>query len=123
MARKKLILVISRDLRLADVRYRVLVGAGFDVIAATDIRGVAAGCAAHPDAVMVGYSVPAPEKRRIWAELKKHDLLVLELHDGGPVLPGAVHHKSLRDEDFLEPLQALLRRQPERKAARKASSS
>lgn len=119
MRRKKLVLVISRDYGLADVRYRTLVGAGYDVIAATDIRGVAAGVAAHPDAIMIGQSVPAPEKRRIWSEIRGLHTPVLELHQGTPTLPGAHHHRSQTPEDFLETLNELLRRRPAHKTARK----
>jgi len=119
MRHNKLILVISRDPRIADVRYNVLVDAGYDVIAATDIRGVIAACAAHPDAAMIGYSVPAPEKRRVWAELRKHRCgRVLELHTGEPVLPDATHHRSNTPEDFLEAVNTLVGQGPARRAAR-----
>jgi hypothetical protein len=122
MRHRRLILVISRDPQVADVRYNVLVNAGYDVIAATDIRGVVAGCAARPDAAMIGYSVPAPEKRRVWTELKKNrSLPVLELHAGEPVLPRAEHHHAKSPEDFLEAIHTLLGRQPARKAARKGT--
>ena len=121
--RKKLILVISRDVSLSDVRYRALVGAGFDVIAATDIRGVIAGLAANPDAAMIGYSVPAPEKHRVWIELERYRTPTLELHRGEPVLRKATHHKSNSPGDFLAALDALLSQRPTRKAARRASSS
>jgi CheY-like chemotaxis protein len=122
MRQKKLILVISRDPHIADVRYSALVKAGYDVIAATDIRGVAAGCEAKPDAAMIGYSVPAPEKRRVWAELKKQRCgRILELHDGHPVLPRAVDHQAKSPDDFPEAIRALFEQHPVRKAARRSS--
>jgi len=116
-------LVISRDPKLADVRYRVLVNGDYDVISATDIRGVIAGCGAKPDAAMIGYSVPSSEKRRIWTELKKCRVAILELYkDNPPVISAAMHHKSQTPEDFLEAVNKLLGRQPVPKAARKGAS-
>jgi hypothetical protein len=118
VARKKLILLISRDHGLADVRYRVLVDAGFDVIAATDLRGVLAGCRAMPNAAMIGYSVPDPEKRRVWAELRKHRIPTLELYREKPVLRNATHHQSQTPEDFLETLTAVARQKASRAAGK-----
>lgn len=118
---KKLILVISRDRDLADIRSRVLMGAGCDVIAATDIRGVIAGARAHPDAAMIGYSVPDPEKRRICAELVRHSVPILELYKAKPVLTEANHHLAHDAEDFLPAIKTLIK-SGNPKAQRKGAS-
>jgi DNA-binding response OmpR family regulator len=118
---KMLILVISRDLGLADIRYRVLVGGGFDVMAATDIRGVIAGARAQPDVAMIGYSVPDPEKRRVCAELLRHKVPILELYRSRPVLPDATHHLAHDAEDFLPALKELLKGGKEKARGRGAT--
>ena len=118
MSRRKRILVISRDHGFANVRCRLLEDAGFDAIAATDLRGVVAGCQTLPDAAMIGYSVPDPEKRRVWVELRKHRIPTLELYRDKPVLRNAAHHQSHTPEDFLEPLTFVVRQKASRAAGK-----
>ena len=96
---------------------------GYDVISATDIRGVITGCAAKPDAAMIGYSLPGSEKGRIWTELKKCRIAILELYkDNPPVISAAMHYKSQTPENFLEAVNKLLGRQPVPKTARQGAS-
>ncbi|HEY2359751.1 MAG TPA: hypothetical protein VGK36_01445 [Candidatus Angelobacter sp.] len=114
MTEKDKILVISRDPRLADVRRRVLENAGFKVLAASDSTAIRAECEMHkPRLVMMGYSLPPSEKRRVWAAVKEHcGVPVLELHkESGPELMSpAFFHQALAPDDFLAAVMKILSR-------------
>jgi DNA-binding NtrC family response regulator len=118
-AAKKKILVVSFDQQLADVRKTVLDEAGFQVLSAADLRAVRKACIEQsPDLVMIGYSLPPAEKRRVWVEVR--DLCncpVLELHQGGAptLMPPAYFHQAEQPGDFLERVKAILNGTPRRK--------
>lgn len=109
----KKILVVSRDPELADLRRRVLESAGFEVLPASDPETVRRACIDHkPHLVMVGYSVPPADKRRVWVEAREHcKTPILELHKrGNPTLmPPAYFHQSLSPDDFLVTVQEIVR--------------
>lgn len=103
--REETILVVSRDPHLADVRKTVLEKAAFRVIPALDFRAVSAACKMKTlKLVLIGYSLPPSEKRRVWAEVKKLcQAPILELYTNEqPELVSPVHsHCSLTPDDFL----------------------
>ncbi len=111
---RKTILVASRDPHLADVRKRVLESAGYRVIPAVSIPDVAAACTEERvDLVLLGYSLPPAEKRRVANEARRHCRTpILELYDGHP--PELVEesrtytHRSETPEDFLKAVQEIL---------------
>lgn len=80
---KKTILIASRDPQQADVRKNILEGAGFQVISAMDLLAVRKACERGAiAAVVIGYSLPPAEKRRVWQtvrDLCEADVPVLEL--------------------------------------------
>ena len=101
------ILVASKDPELADVRKTVLEGAGFEVIPVTDLKSLREACDTHKiSLVMVGYSLPPSEKRRVWETVR--DLCkapILELQENSKPDLIEAHalfaHKSHTPEDFL----------------------
>ena len=113
MQEESTILVASRDPRLADVRKGVLESAGFHVIPAPDIATVEKACSEHRvRAVMIGYSLPPAEKRRIWAAARKTcKAPILELYQSGtPELleQNVFAHRAETPDDFLEALKKIL---------------
>lgn len=114
MAKPKKVLIISFDPQLADVRKSVLEGAGFQVFQAGNLLEVRKHCAENTlDLVMIGYSLPAAEKRRVWAEIREHCSTILELHrEGGPALTeAAYYHSSHSPDDFLDAVKSALQKQ------------
>ena len=117
------ILVVSRNPDLADVRKNVLEKAEFTVFAASDILAVKRECAERkPDVVMIGYSLPPSEKRRVWHEIRRCGLTipVLELHENGkPELMDSTatfFHASKTPDDFLAAIEQIVeQRKKERK--------
>jgi DNA-binding response OmpR family regulator len=113
MSRSPKILVVSHDPSAADVRKSVLEANGFQVLAASDLLAVRKHCVeSHPDLVMIGYSLPASEKRRVWLEVTERcKTPVLELHlDGAPSLMEPTYvHASKSADDFLETVKSILR--------------
>jgi DNA-binding response OmpR family regulator len=111
----KTVLVASRDPRLADVRKAVLEEAGYRVIPATTATEFANECRNNTiDLVLMGYSLPPADKRRIYVEVRTHcKTPVLELHENGRpelVEPGYIFaHRSYTPEDFLEAVNSILR--------------
>ena len=81
------ILVVSKDHDLADIRAHILRDAGFQVESAMDLNTFKTLCEAHPkvDLVIIGYSLPMPEKRRVWEAAKEacKDTPILELYEHG----------------------------------------
>lgn len=84
---KKTILVASRDPQHADVRREILEEAGFDVVSAMELRAVESACTQGKLAgVVIGFSLPPAEKRRVWQRVRElcgPQLPVLELLQGG----------------------------------------
>ncbi|HVH85172.1 MAG TPA: hypothetical protein VM912_00490 [Terriglobales bacterium] len=107
------ILVVSRDPRLADVRKTVLENAGFAVIPATAENATeeVRKCE-HLRLIMLGYSVPPAEKRRVWVAVREHcNVPILELHHNGtPDLmeQDVFAHLARQPDDFLDSVRKLL---------------
>jgi CheY-like chemotaxis protein len=82
-----MILVVSKEANLADIRARILKAAGYGVESAMDLNTFQTLCQAHPkvDLVIIGYSLPMHEKRRVWEAAKKacKDTPILELYEHG----------------------------------------
>jgi CheY-like chemotaxis protein len=115
MPQRGKILVVSRDPGLADIRRRVLENAGFEVVAATsDSEAIKRTCAEHKLLlVMMGYSLPPAEKRRVWATVKEHcEIPVLELHKKGEpeLVSPAFFHESHVADDFLKTVMSIVKR-------------
>ena len=81
------ILIVSRNPIRADNRARVLKDAGYRVESAMDLNTFRTLCAANPkvDLVIIGYSLPMEEKRRVWEAAKEacKDIPILELYEHG----------------------------------------
>lgn len=76
--------MVSRNPKLAEIRKRVLEGAGFTVIAATDESAVEPACSNGVELIMLGYSVTPSNKRRVWAKSREcGNVPIMELHQGG----------------------------------------
>ena len=108
----KTILVASRDPQLADVRKSILEREGFLVVAASNIAMVEKTCTeGNVKLVMLGYSLPPADKRRIWkAAREKCKVPILELYrDGAPEVmdQNVYYHESKTAEDFLEAVKSL----------------
>jgi DNA-binding response OmpR family regulator len=105
---KHTILVVSKDPELADVRKKVLEDAGFEVIPAPDLKALQEACEKHEiSLVMIGYSLPSSEKRRVWDMAR--DICkapILELYEEGEPDLAESHalfaHESRTPEDFLD---------------------
>jgi DNA-binding response OmpR family regulator len=114
MPQRGKILVVSHDPDLADIRRRVLENAGFEVVAASDAKAIKTTCAEHKLLlVMMGYSLPPSEKRRVWAEVKEHcEIPVLELHKRGEpeLVSPAFFHESHVADDFLKTVISIVKR-------------
>ena len=111
MKTQQRILVVSHDPHLADVRKALLEAAGFQVIAASNIKEVQAACQKNPQLAMIGYSLPPAEKRRVWEDIRERcKVPILELHkDEKPsLLADAFFHHSERPDDFLAAVRRLL---------------
>ena len=111
---KPKIIVASHDPVLADVRKQLLESAGFYVIPVTDSPTVEELCRKHKvKLIMLGYSLPPAEKRRIWHSARtKCNAPILELyHKGKPELveQNVFSHEAQRSDDFLDRVQQLLR--------------
>ena len=109
------ILVASRDPHLADVRKAVLERAGFSVLAASDSATVEKACTEGVvQLVMLGYSLPPADKRRIWkAAREKCKVPILELHrKDAPELveQNVFYHEAKTADDFLETVRLLTSR-------------
>src|SRR2546421_7853457 len=108
------VLVASRDPKLADVRKTVLEDAGFEVILVADLNDLRDACEKQKiGLIMIGYSLPPSEKRRIWdtaRELCK--VPILELYENGKPELIESHalftHESRTPEDFLDAVLKIL---------------
>ena len=66
------ILVVSHDLELADVRKRRLQQAGYEVVSAMDVQSIRAACfSGRVRLAVIGYSLPPAEKRRAALEVRQ----------------------------------------------------
>jgi CheY-like chemotaxis protein len=66
------ILVISREQNLADSRADVLEKAGYSVVSAGDLPTIQDACRQTTfDLVIIGYSLPFAEQRRVWQAVKE----------------------------------------------------
>jgi DNA-binding response OmpR family regulator len=113
---KSKILVVSHDPRLADVRKTVLETAGFAVvpIPASDVGTLKQACKEHEvGLIMIGYSLPPADKRRVWATAREFcKVPILELfRSGKPELleQNVFSHEALEADDFLKSVQRLLK--------------
>jgi CheY-like chemotaxis protein len=111
----KTILVASRNPDLADIRKQVLESAGFHVVPASDLRVVEKTCKnSRVDLVIIGYSLPAAEKRRVWMECRRYcgPVPILELHNSDPASladePHTFSHQSHTPDDFLEAVHTII---------------
>ena len=113
---KPSILVVSKDSGLADVRKQTLEAAGFNVINALDYPSVKHACETETiSLVMIGYSLPPSEKRRVWQLAREVcKTPILELYDTGEPSLMESHalfsHQSLAPDDFIEAIRHALRK-------------
>ncbi len=113
---KYAILVVSHDPTEADIRRNVLEGAGFEVVRANQLRGIRRACEKQAiSLVMIGYSLPPAEKRRVWDEIRQTcdgNLPVLELYNKGKQdLVGSQTlfvHESHAPDDFIGAVESIL---------------
>ena len=111
MTAQQKILVVSHDPHLADVRKHILEKAGFEVLAAHNFKDVQDACKKNPDLVMIGYSLPPAEKRRVWAEVReKCNIPILELHETSEpsLMENAFFHQAAAPDDFLSAVKRIL---------------
>jgi CheY-like chemotaxis protein len=118
----KTILVASRNPDLADIRKQVLESAGFHVVPASDLRVIERTCQhLRVDLVIIGYSLPVAEKRRVWVECRRYcgSIPILELHLSDPPSlaeeAGVFSHHSRTPDDFLEAVKTIMARTDEKK--------
>jgi len=109
------ILVASWDPILADARRQILEKEGYEVVSAKGSHGVRALCKKKQvNLVLIGYSIPPAEKRRIWVEARKVcKTPILELHRGGePELidSHAFAHESQVPDDLIKAVKSVLNR-------------
>ena len=109
---KLTIIVASRDPNLADVRKKVLEGAGFMVLPVSDSATVGKACMEQKiSLIMLGYSLHPADKRQIWKVAReKCNVPILELYrKGAPeVVDQNVHyHEAVSSEDFLDAVKRL----------------
>ena len=112
---KDTILVASWDPVLADVRKTILEKEGFVVLQSKGSAGVRALCKKKKvSLVLIGYSLPPSEKRRVWVEARKVcKTPILQLYKGGDpelVESNAFAHESQTPDDFVKSVRSLLRR-------------
>ena len=110
---KAKILIVSRDLNLAEVRKQILEAAGYSVLEASTDQAVEEACShAGISLIMLGYSLEPSMKRRVWAASRRYcDVPILELHYGGRpelVERNVFAHESQKADDFLHAVADLL---------------
>ena len=112
---KDTILVASWDPILAELRKTILENEGFAVLQAKGSAGVRALCKKKKvNLVVIGYSVPPSEKRRVWAEARKFcKVPILELLRGGEtelIESNVFAHESRTPDDLVKSVRTVLRR-------------
>ncbi len=113
--KKDTILVASWDPVLAKMRKAILEREGFAVLHARGSAGVRALCRKKKiNLVVIGYSVPPSEKRRIWVEARQCcKAPILELLRGGEtelIESNVFAHESRTPDDFVKSVRSVLRR-------------
>jgi DNA-binding response OmpR family regulator len=111
MTARRKIMVVSHDPHLADVRKDILEKAGFEVLSAHNFKDVQDACEKNPDLVMIGYSLPPAEKRRVWAEIReKCNVPILELHETQEpsLIADTFFHQATAPDDFLSAVKRIL---------------
>lgn len=113
--KKDTILVASWDPVLADVRRTILEKEGFEVLQAKGSAGVRALCKKKKvSLVLIGYSLPPSEKRRVWVEARTVcKTPILELHRSGKpelIESNAFAHESHTPDDFVNAVRSVLLR-------------
>jgi len=112
---KETILVASWDPILADVRKAILEKEGFEVLQAKGSTGVRDLCKKKKvNLVLIGYSLPPSEKRKVWVEARKEcKTPILQLYQGAEpelVESNAFAHESQTPDDFVKSVRSVLRR-------------
>jgi DNA-binding response OmpR family regulator len=112
---RETILVASWDPVLADLRKTILERAGFAVLQSRGSAGVRDLCKKKKvNLVLIGYSLPPSEKRKVWLEARKAcKTPILQLYqDAEPELveSNALAHESQTPDDFVKSVRAVLRR-------------
>ena len=112
---KGTILVASWDPGLADMRKTILEKAGFLVLQSRGSAGIRALCKKKKvNLVLIGYSVPPSEKRRVWVEARKFcKAPILELLRGGEtelIESNVFAHESRTPDDLVKSVRAVFRR-------------
>lgn len=107
----------SWDPTLADVRKRTLESAGFEVLQSKGAAQVHEICKKRKvNLVLIGYSLPPAEKRRIWDEARKTcKTPILELYRSGgkPELMDSTalfSHETFAPDDFVTRVQSILQK-------------
>jgi hypothetical protein len=104
---RNIILAVSKDPTLSDIRVQDLKEAGYQVISANNLLDMRKACDQSKIGLMIiGYSVPAIEKRKVWVGAKEFcKTPILELYeDGRHELMETVHlfvHEYRTPTDFL----------------------
>lgn len=113
---RETILVASWDPTLADVRKRALESAGFEVLQSKGAAQVHEICTKRKvNLVLIGYSLPPAEKRRIWEEARKTcKTPILEMYPSGgkPELMESTalfSHEAFAPDDFVSRVQSILK--------------
>ena len=115
---KQTVLVVSRHLRLSDVRKKVLEDAGYNVVPISAPEPIEEACRNHQiSLVLVGYSLTPAEKRRVVADaLSCCKCPILEMWDREPPRVRMdlriYDHYSLTPEDFLDKVKTILKTAP-----------
>ncbi len=104
-------LVISHDEHLGDVRKAALESAGMDVVSAINVVELQEAFRKHEfGAILIGYSLPPPEKRQAWEIARAScDVPLLEIsRDGKTELMERNQHLSDTAEEahFLDAVKA-----------------
>jgi DNA-binding response OmpR family regulator len=113
---KDTILVASWDPLLEAARKRVLESAGYEVLLARGSNGVREFCEKRRvSLVVIGYSLPPSEKRRVWVEARAIcKTPILQLYQGSkPELlesTALFAHQSNAPDDFVRSVQDILQR-------------
>ena len=112
---KDTILVASWDPILAELRKTILENEGFAVLQAKGSAGVRALCKKKKvNLVVIGYSLPPSEKRKVWVEARKVcKTPILQLYQGDEpelIESNAFAHESQTPDDFVKSVRTVLRR-------------
>ncbi|MGC2743445.1 MAG: hypothetical protein WA672_09665 [Candidatus Angelobacter sp.] len=113
--KKDTILVSSWDPVLAEVRKTILEKEGFIVLQAKGSARIGTLCKKKKvNLVLIGYSLPPSEKRRVWVQARKFcKAPILELLRGGEtelIESNVFAHESRTPDDLVKTVRAVLRR-------------